>query len=150
MTFNPFLCHLGQTIRKNLLLLCQDEEVKHVFTPAPFAFFCTARTLATRLMRAKIYPAEASFVGSKKCLRNRCQVFEKVVETDTFQSIVDKKVYKINQRFTCSEKCSVYLLSCNVCARQYTAGTLDEFRYRWNNYRDNNKKRFCSFPKFRP
>ena len=25
--YNPFLCHLGQTIRKNLFLLYQDEEV---------------------------------------------------------------------------------------------------------------------------
>ena len=27
VTYNPFLCHLGQTIRKNLFLLYQDEEV---------------------------------------------------------------------------------------------------------------------------
>ena len=38
VTYNPFLCHLGQTIRKNLFLLYQDEEVKRVFTPAPFFF----------------------------------------------------------------------------------------------------------------
>ena len=33
-----------------------------------------------------------------------------------------------------------YLLSCKVCGWQYTAQTLDEFRYRWNNYKDNNRK----------
>ena len=45
VTYNPFLCHLGETIRKNLFLLHQDEEVKRVFTPAPFVSFRTARTL---------------------------------------------------------------------------------------------------------
>ena len=35
VTYNPFLCHLGQTIRKNIFLLYQDE-VKRVFTLAPF------------------------------------------------------------------------------------------------------------------
>ena len=137
VTYNPFLCHLGQTIRKNLFLLYQDEEVKCVFTPVPFVSFCTART---NLVRAKVYPAEERLVGSRKCLRNRCQVCKNVVETDTFLSFVDKKVYKINHRFTCSDKCLVYLLSCKVYGQQYTGQTVDEFRYMWNNYKDNNRK----------
>ena len=45
VTYNLFLCHLGQAIRENLFLLYQDEEVKHVFTPAPFVSFRTARTI---------------------------------------------------------------------------------------------------------
>ena len=53
---------------------------------------------------------------------------------------MDKKVYKINHRFTCGDKCLVYLLSFTVCGRQYTGQTVDEFRYRWNNYKDNNRK----------
>ena len=140
VTYKPFLCHLGQTIRKNLFLLYQDEEVKRVFTPAPFVSFRTARILRTHLVRAKVYPAEERLVRSRKCLRNRCQVCKNVVETDTFQSFVDKEVYKINHRFTFSDKCLVYLLSCKVCGRQYTGQTVDEFRYRWNNYKDNNRK----------
>ena len=140
VTYNPFLCHQYQTIRKNLFLLYQDEEVKRVFTLAPFVSFRTARTLRTHLVRAKVYPSEERLVESRKCLRNRCQVCKNVVETDTFQSIVDKKVYKIYDRFTCSDKCLVYLLSCKVCGRQYTGQTVDEFIYRWNNYKDNNKK----------
>ena len=34
VTFNPFLF-----LRKNIFLLYQDEEVKRVFTPAPFVSF---------------------------------------------------------------------------------------------------------------
>ena len=82
VTYNPFLCHLGQTIRKNLFLLYQDEEVKHVFTPAPFVSFCTARTLWTHLVRAKVYPLQERLVGSRKCLRNPCEVCKNFVETD--------------------------------------------------------------------
>ena len=94
------------------------------------------------LVRAKVYPTEERLVGSRKCFRNRClqKDCKNVVETDTFQSFVDKKVYKINHRFTCSDKCLVYLLSCEVCGRKYTGQTVDEFRYRWNNYKDNNRK----------
>ena len=81
VTCNPFLCHLGQTIRKNIFLLYQGEEVKRVFTPALFVSFRTARTLRTHLVRVKVYPAEERLVGSRKCLRNRCQVCKNVVET---------------------------------------------------------------------
>ena len=58
----------------------------------------------------------------------------------TFQRFVDKRVYKINRRFAFTDKCLVYLLSCKVCGRQYTGQTVDECRYRWNNYKDNNRK----------
>ena len=53
---------------------------------------------------------------------------------------MDKRVYKINHRFKCSDKSLVYILSRKVCGRQYTGQTVDEFRYRWNNYKDNNNK----------
>ena len=71
VTYNPFLCHLGQTIRKNLFLFYQDEKVKRVFTPLPFVSFRTARSLRTHLVRAKVYRDEERLVGSRKCLRNR-------------------------------------------------------------------------------
>ena len=92
-------------------------------------------------MRVKVYPVEERLVGSRECLRNRCQVCKNVLETNIFQSFVDKKVDKINHRFTCSDQCLVYLQSCKVCGRQYTGQTLYEFRYRWNNCKDNNRKR---------
>ena len=78
-------------------------------------------------------------VGSKKCNKNCCQVCKNVIETETFQSFADKKVDKISHRFTCSDKYLVHLLSCKVCGIQYNGQTSDEFRYRWNNYKDKSK-----------
>lgn len=45
------------------------------------------------------------------------------------------KTYKINHRFDCDEKCLIYLLTCNHCRKQYTGQTVDNFRFRWNNYK---------------
>ena len=114
--------------------------MKRLFAPAPFVSFRTVRTLRTHLVRTKVYPVERRLVGSKKCLGNCCQVSKNFVETDTFQSFVDKKVYKVNHRFTCRAKYLVYLLSCKVCGPQYIGQTVDDFRYRWNNYKDSNRK----------
>ena len=79
-------------------------------------------------------------VGSRKSNKNRWQICKNVTETETFQPFVDKKVHKINHRFTCSDKCLVYLLLCEVYRMQYNRRTNDEFRYKWNNYKDNNRK----------
>ena len=133
---NPILCCLGQVIRKNLCFLDQDEEVKQVFN-SPFVSFRTVRTLRSHLVSVKVYPVGEKLVGSRKCNKNRCQVCKNVIETETFQYFVDKKVYKINDRFTCSDKYLVYPLSCKVCGMQYNGQTNDKFRYRWkgNNWK---------------
>ena len=34
----------------------------------------------------------------------------------------------------------VYLLTCNVCLTQYVGQTVEEFRYRWDNYKNNSSK----------
>ena len=65
---------------------------------------------------------------------------QKCFRTKTCQYFVDKKVYKINHRFTCSDKCLVYLLLRKVCGMKYNGQTNDEFRYRLNNYKNSNRK----------
>ena len=113
------------------------KELNKYLTLPPFVSFRSVRTLRGHLVRAKV---GERLIGSRKCNKNRCQVCKNVIETETFRSFVDKKAYKINHRFTCSNKCLVYLLSCKICGMQYNGQTKDEFRYRWNNYKDNNQK----------
>ena len=66
VTYNPALKNLFQVIRKNLQLLYADEEVKKVFSPAPFVSFRSTRNLKSYLVRSKIYPRERK-AGSEKC-----------------------------------------------------------------------------------
>ena len=63
VNYNPALCCLGQVIRKNLCFLYQDEEIKQVFSPAPFVSFRSVRTLRSYLVRVKIYPVGERLVG---------------------------------------------------------------------------------------
>ena len=130
VNYNPILCRLGQVLRKNFCFLCQYEKVKQVFNPAPFISFRSVRTLKSHLLRAKDYPVGERLVGSRKYNKHRCQVCKNLIENETFQCFIDKKVYKINHRFTYSNKCLVYLLSRKVCGMQYNDETNDEFRYR--------------------
>ena len=123
--------------RKHLFYM--DEEVKRVFTLGPMISFRSSRKLSSYLARAKLYPAER-VVGSFKCNKPRCLACVNVIETSTFSSTVTGKTYKINHKFDCDENCLVYLLTCKHCGIQYVGQTVADFRYRWNNYKDNCRK----------
>ena len=85
-------------------------RVKQVFNPAHFVSFRSVSTLKSHLIRANFYPVGERLAGSRKSNKNSCLVCQNVTETQTLQSFVDTKVYKINHRFRCSGKDLVYLL----------------------------------------
>ena len=47
--------------------------------------------------------------------------------------------YKINHHLCCNDKCLICLLTCKVCAKQYTGYTVDKFRLQWSNYKDSDR-----------
>ena len=113
-----------------------DSKTKSVFTPVPFVYFRSVRNLRSFLVRPKVYPLERK-VGSAKFNGKRCQVSLNINKTDTFQT---KQKYKTNHHLNCNDKCLIYLLSCKVCGLQYVGSTTDKFRFRWNNYKKNDRK----------
>ena len=68
------------------------------------------------------------------------------MKTDPFTSTVTKKTYKINHKFDCSGKCLIYLLTCKKCLIQCVGKTVDDFRYRWDNYKNSSRNDDCNEP----
>ena len=134
VTCHPRFNNLGKIIRKKIIYLYAEQQVKQVFTPAPFVSFRSDFSLRNDLVQAKVYPLLRE-KWSSCCGKSRCETCFNIKETNTFQSFVTKKVYKINHHFHCDSKCIVYLLSCKVCRLQYVGSTVDRFRLRWNNYK---------------
>ena len=121
ITYHPWFYDLGKIIRKNFFYLSAEQQVKQVFTPAAFVSFGSG--LRNHLVRAKVYP----LLREKKsscCGKSRCETCFNIKETNTFQSFVTKKVYKINHHFHCDSKCIVYFLSCKVCGLKYVESTV--------------------------
>ena len=65
---------------------------------------------------------------------------DNVTKISTFISNATQSICKISNEFNCSERCLVYLLTCNKCFKQFVGQTVDEFRRRWNNYKSNDRK----------
>ena len=76
--------------------------------------FRRASKLNNYLVRPKIYAIERS-VGSFKCVKKRCEVCENVNKTKKFTSSVTLKIYKINHKLNCDDKCLIYFWTCNKC-----------------------------------
>ena len=139
ITYHPLLKYFAKVINKHLHLLYMNDEVKKALITGPMVSFRGARKRSSYLMRTKLYPLERS-VGSLKCNGKRCQVCMNVTESNMFCSSVDKREYVISHNFNCNDKCVTYLLTCSECKMQYVGKTVDDFRLRWNNYKDNNRK----------
>ena len=45
----------------------------------------------------------------------------------------------MNHKLNCDDNCLIYLLTRKCCGKQYIGETTDEFLFRWNNYKSNNR-----------
>ena len=100
--------------------------------------FHSAYKLNSYLVRS-IYSLERT-VGSYKCKSRRCQVYNSIAEADSFTYSNYHTNFKINHRLDCNKRCLIYLITCNRRLKQYVGQAIDEFRRRWNNYKDNARK----------
>ena len=107
--------------------------------------FCSARKTSSYLVRAKLYTLERR-VCSFKCGGRRCRICLNVTETETFTSTSTNQAYKINHEFNCNESSRIYLLTCKICQKYYVGQTVDIFRSRWNNYKNNDRKYLVGEP----
>ena len=63
-----------------------------------------------------------------------------VPESNIFFNSAGKKDYVISHSFHCNEQCITYFLTCNKCKLQHAGKTVNDFRLRSNNYKNNNRK----------
>ena len=83
VTYHPRFHDLGKIIRKKFIYLYAEQQVKQVFTPAPFVLFRLGFSLRNHLVLAKVYPLLRE-KGSSCCGKSRCETCFKIKETNTF------------------------------------------------------------------
>ena len=71
VTYHPCLKNISKIIKKHIKHLYADPEVRSVFTPLRFVFFCSVGNLKSHLERSKLYPQKRN-IGSCKCNSPRC------------------------------------------------------------------------------
>ena len=108
---------------------------KNVFSPKPMISFRSARKLSNYLLRPKMYPIDRN-VRPINCNSKRCEVCINVNETSTLTSTLTGEIFAINYKFYCNARC---LLTCRKYKIQYVGKAVDQFCWRWNNYKSYSK-----------
>ena len=139
VTYHTLLKKLAGILRRNKYLFNMNAEVEQTFSSGSIVCYRSSRKLNTYLVRAKLCPIDR-IVGSKGCRKKRCEVCINVCETDTFSSTDTGETFKTNHKFNCDDKYLIYLFTCECCGKQYVGETTGEFRFRWNNYKCNDRK----------
>ena len=74
----------------------------------------------------------------RPCKNSRCEICERVVSTDSFQSTSTYWIYfKTPPDLKCSSENVVYLFTCKLCSKQYTGSIIDArtenfWKEKWN------------------
>lgn len=87
VTYHSLLKSLGKILHDNIHLLYIKEEVRRTFTPGTMSSFRTPSKISSYLVGAKLYPLKR-IIGSRKCDKKRCEVWENINNSDNFTSSV--------------------------------------------------------------
>ena len=116
-----------------------DTEHQKVFPKVPFVGFRNVKSLNDHLVRASV-PILNQTLGSEPCGKRNCQVYQFVVNTDTFSPVATDETFKINKGpLNCNSKKFVYLSECKKCKNPYVGKALTKFHMRLNNYKSAHK-----------
>ena len=110
-----------------------------MFSPGSIVSYRSARKISSYLLIANVFALERK-IGSEKCGKSKCEVCFDNQETNTFTSTTTDESFKINHKLNCDGNCLIYLLTCKCCGTQYVQKTTDDFRLKWNNYKNNDRK----------
>ena len=101
--------------------------------------FRNPKSLHYKLIWSKLKSEDEKERGNFPCCRKNCDICNILYPSNKFRSTVTGEEYKMNFHFNCNSICVVYLLTCKICAKQYTGSTITKFRSRFNQYKSNIK-----------
>ena len=139
ITFNITQLPVFRDVRKVLeelhVILASHDGHKKVFPDVPMAGFKINKNLKAHLVRSQL-PDLDEAGRSKPCGGKRppCDLCDNMKGTCSFKSKHLDEVHKINKKYKCNSKMTVYLKKCQICGEQYTGSKKAKFRSKINNY----------------
>ena len=113
--------------------------LKLVLPKPPRVAFHNPKSLREKLIGSKLKSEKEKRWGNFSCSRKNCKICKILYPCNKFTSTVTVEEYKMNFHFNCNSLCVVYLLTCKVCAKEFTGSTITKFRSRFNQYKSNIK-----------
>ena len=136
ITHNPANPNLKQIIDKHwhLLQLCSKKDA---FKEKPIIAYKRTKNMGDLLVRAKC-TKEATTIPTQNPNIKPCKTpwncaYCPKKDTQTFKSTITGRCYK-RPPYTCNTRNVVYLITCNLCGKQYVGETYRAFRVRMSEH----------------
>ena len=139
LPFHPAL-HVNFGILKSARHHIEKSSLLNSLLPKPpWVAFHNPKSLCDKLVRSKLKSEDKKEQGNFPCCRKKCDICNILYPSNQLRRVVTREEYKMNFHFNRNSDYVVYLLTCKVCAKQYTGSTINKFRSRFNQYKSNIK-----------
>ena len=124
MTYHPVFRDVRKILEELHVILSSDDGHKKVYPDVPMIGFKINKNLKAHLVRSQL--PDLDEVGrSKPCGGKRppSHFCENMKNACNFKSKHLNEAHKINKKYNCNSKISVYLIECEICGQQYAGST---------------------------
>ncbi|KAK3756747.1 hypothetical protein RRG08_018469 [Elysia crispata] len=135
LTYNPALPNIPSILKKYFPILQTSDRCKKAIPTLPMAAFRRPKNLCDSLMHSSA--SRRDIVGSGPCNIPRCMTCTSITSSTTFTSTITRKSYNILHNLSCHSHNVIYLITCNLCNKQYVGLTSQTLRKRFNTHRFN-------------
>ena len=142
-TYHPALsAKVFKIFKDNHSVLTSREDHREVFSDVPMISFRRTKSLQDILVRALIKTSSNETNECRGCNgRSDCEVCGILKKGSKFSNMDGSKTFDIRKgTLHCNTEMCVYLMSCNICNKQYVGKCKPKFRSRYNNYKTKFRK----------
>ena len=134
LTFYPALHVIFDILKSAHRHIAKSPLLKSVLPKPPRVVFRNRKSLCDKLVRSQLKSEDEKERENFPYCRKNCDICNILYPSNQFRSTVTGEDYN-----NYNSDCVVYLLTCKVCAKQYTGSTITKFRSRFNQYKMNIK-----------
>ena len=133
LTYNPALPNIPSILKYCPILQTSDRCKKAILT-LPMAAFRKPKNFRDSLVHSSV--SRRDTIGSRQCIIPRCMTCTSITASNTFTSTITRKTYSILHNLTYHSHNVIYLITCNLCSKQYVGLTSQTLRKWFNTHTD--------------
>ena len=141
-TYNEAIPNINKVFEKHWNITQTNAKCRRSLKLTPKAVYRRNKNLKDIFVKAKFQNDSNVTTNNEKdfkvtkCNAKRCSWCKNIVETETFSSKTNNKVFNIRHNMTCVSDWVIYLAECKSCSKQYTGKSETQLNIRFNNNRN--------------
>ena len=132
ITYHPTNMEVVEVMKRNFMILKNDDEVGDVFQQPPMVAYRRGKNLRDYLVYSKL-KRESAEGGTSKCNHQECLTCRYINSNKLV--VGPRGLYTIRHTFTCESKGLVYAIECKRCGELYIGETCRKLKDKFKEHR---------------